>query len=288
MPGSGHGCIGPRPIPRRYRTVHGERLLGAALTAKLQSALRIDTATEIIDCALAEGATVTLLKGISIAGQHYPAEHLRPMTDIDLLVPADAVNPIERELLRRGYRHGADTLGPDTHHAVPLRHPERNVWVELHHDLFPSLATVRRSRIYDGSPLAEHSVASEFHGRPVLRLTNELQLAYIASFWVRDLSTHRIDPSFVVPVLDAACLLGSSRHTFRLAAVDGGNRRRSCNGIAVPADGASCGGDTRPGSPRHRRAPQRPSVGRRPSRARTTPILSPAVPDRGQAIHLVQ
>jgi hypothetical protein len=194
--------------------VHRERLMGAALTAKLQNALRIDTATEIIDCALAAGARVTLLKGISIAGQHYPAEHLRQMTDIDLLVPVDAVDPIERDLVRRGYRRGPDTLGPDTHHAVPLRHPKHNVWVELHHDLFPSLATVRCSQVFGGARLVEHLVASQFHGRPVLRLSDELQLTYISAYWVRDLSTYRIHPSFVAPVLDAACLLGSSRLSF--------------------------------------------------------------------------
>ena len=191
-----------------------QRLLGAELTAKIQNALRVDTALEVIDCSLATGAPVTLLKGISIGEQHYPAEHLRLMTDIDLLVPSGVVASIERDLLRRGYRHGPDTLGPDTHHCVPLRHPELDVWVELHHDLFPSLAAVRRSRIFDAGWVAENSIASAYHGRHVLRLSDELQLVYIAAFWVRDLSMHRIHPSFVTPVLDAVCLLASSRRTF--------------------------------------------------------------------------
>ena len=45
----------------------------------------------------------TLLKGISISDQHYPIAHLRPMGDIDILIPADAYESVESALLHRGY-----------------------------------------------------------------------------------------------------------------------------------------------------------------------------------------
>jgi hypothetical protein len=96
---------------------------------------------------------------------------------------------------------------------VPLFHPERRVWVEVHTGLFPDASRLRRNGLFGPSNLAAHSIASTYHGRPVFRLTDELQLVYVASYWIRDMSMHGIHPSFVVPLLDAVHLLKASRQT---------------------------------------------------------------------------
>ena len=194
-------------VPAELRS----RLLGADLTARVQNSLRVEAALEVIDRCLALGAPVTLLKGISIGDEHYPAEHFRHMTDIDVLVPSDAFAGIERDLLSRGFRHGPNTLGLDTHHGVPLRHPKSGVWLELHFHLFPACAVTRRSLLFDLQRVVERSVPSTYHGRPVARLSSELQLAYVAAYLFRDLSSHSIDPSLVAPLVDAACLLAPGR-----------------------------------------------------------------------------
>ena len=48
---------------------------------------------------------------------------------------------------------------------------------------------------------------------PVRRLSNELQLVYIASYWLRDLTQNRPHPSFVPPLFDAVYLLKAAGRT---------------------------------------------------------------------------
>jgi hypothetical protein len=79
-------------------------------------------------------------------------------------------------------------------------------WVEIHTHLFPRNAAVRTSGVFARGDLAGQIVDSEFFGRRVHRLTPELQLVYLASTWVRDLSDE-LDISRVVPLLDAIYLL---------------------------------------------------------------------------------
>ena len=84
------------------------------------------------------------------------------------------------------------------------------VWVEIHTALFPKGERLSRKGLFSPSQIASQSVASTFQGRPVYRLTNELQLLYIASYWIRDLTNNAFHPSFVAPLLDAVYLLRAS------------------------------------------------------------------------------
>jgi len=68
--------------------------------------------------------------------------------------------------------------------------------------------------LFGPARIAARSVGSTFQGRRVHRLRDELQLAYIASSWVRDLSSTGIHPSLVLSLLDAVYLLRSSRDSF--------------------------------------------------------------------------
>lgn len=189
-----------------------DALKSADLTAQVMNGNLCDTADEIVDTCQEMGVRVTLLKGISISDQYYPAPHLRPMGDIDILVPVRGSRLVESALLRRGYsRRSNFQLDEDSYHGVPLFHPERRVWVEVHTGLFPDASPLRRNELFGPSNLAAHSIASTYHGRPVFRLTDELQLVYIASYWIRDMSMHGIHPSFVIPLLDAVYLLKASR-----------------------------------------------------------------------------
>jgi hypothetical protein len=142
----------------------------------------IDATKEIIDACRNMEVRVTLLKGISISDQHYPAAHLRPMGDIDILIPRHAVEAVESAILQLGYTRGSDhQLDEDSHHGAPLFHSERRVSVEIHTDLFRKSSSLRRNRVFSRSQVAAQSVASTFHGRPVDRLTDELQLVCVAS-----------------------------------------------------------------------------------------------------------
>ena len=197
------------PLPGRFHAV----LQAADLCAQVRYGGLVDTAVEIIDICREAKVPITLLKGISTSDQWYPVAHERAMGDIDILVPQEAFACIESALMRRGYRPSDMDMGEDAYHGTPLLHKERQVWVEIHTALFPKSAALRQNHLFSPSHLAAQSVASTFHGRPVLRLADELQLVYIASYWIRDLTQNWIHPSFLSPLFDAVYLLKASGRT---------------------------------------------------------------------------
>jgi hypothetical protein len=200
-----------QPVPGRWSAT----LLGADLTAQVRHGDRVDTAKEVIDLCISEGVAVTLLKGISVSEQHYPSGHLRPMGDIDLLVPAEAHGAVQSALLARGYRPLSTSPAPGgapRHHDSPLVCPERQVWVEVHRSLFDDRIA---HGIFGTSHVTAQSRASVFHGRPVYRLAPAFQLLYVAYSCIQDMSLYvvNIDPTCLSSVVDTIYLLNASSDT---------------------------------------------------------------------------
>ena len=119
------------------------------------------------------GVLPVLLKGISTSSEVYSRPHLRPMTDVDVLLPAGAYRAAEARLLEAGYVH---TGQASPHHGVPLRHPRGGMWVELHTDLLPPSARLVGEAFSLDHVQAELR-ASTFEGQRVLRLTRPPALA---------------------------------------------------------------------------------------------------------------
>ena len=191
-----------------------DALKAADLTAQVLYGNACDATSEILDACRERGVRVTLLKGISVGDQYYPAAHLRPMGDIDLLVAEDDRAWVESMMLRRDYSPMPNfQAGEGAAHGAPLFHRERRVWVEIHTALFPKGERLLQNGLFNASQIARQTVASTFQGQPVYRLTGEMQLVYIASYWIRDLSNNPFHPSFVAPLLDAVYLLKTSGHT---------------------------------------------------------------------------
>ncbi len=195
-------------VPSALRDV----LLSSDLTAQVRHACVIDTANEVIDVSHNLSTPVTLLKGISISEQYYPAPHLRPMGDIDLLVPKEASEALELALLCRDYQRQhnydpTDDMHFGAHHGAPLFQRKSQVWVEIHTALFASRDKLTRGELFGSTHISENLVSSLFHGRQIHRLNDELQLIYIASSWMRDLTLVGIYPSFLVSLLDLIYLL---------------------------------------------------------------------------------
>ncbi len=179
-------------------------LLSADLTARVRHGNFVAAASDVVDACLACGVVPTLLKGISVAGQWYPRPHLRPMGDVDILVPAEAYADVEAGLAKRGYvASGAAAL----HHGAPLWHPAGGVRVELHTDLFGSDSILAGATVFRRASVANDVVASTLEGRDVRRLSPEVQLVYVASTLVADLVRHGLDPTFLPTMADAALLL---------------------------------------------------------------------------------
>jgi len=182
-------------------------LHAAELSARVRHLARVDAAIDVLDTCEAVGAPVTLLKGISISEQCYSAPHTRPMSDIDLLIPADAYVAVEAALLEQGVEKAEFPTIDGFHHGPPLRDAARDAWIELHVALFPGRSPLRQGRLFAAADIPSRAVGVRFRGREAFRLADELQLAYIASSWMNDVTHCRIHPSFAVALFDATLLL---------------------------------------------------------------------------------
>lgn len=189
-------------LPREQQ----DRLRAADLTARVRHAERERTALRVIIACEELGVPITLLKGIVMAAR-YPAAHLRQMGDVDVLVSREDRPRLQARLQRCGFVALSGDWA-EAAHGAPLRDPDNGVWVEVHDALFPANAARISRELFARESVQERSVCGEFCGRPIKRLCNELELVYLAAAWVRDLCSHAMHPSFLVPLVDAARLVG--------------------------------------------------------------------------------
>ena len=192
--------------PAANASPHWPLLFGADRTARVLAAAQFDATVQLVD-ACRPHTTVTLLKGISLAERDYPSPHLRPMRDIDVLVSPDLVHTVQATLLGLGYREYVDPrFDGYGHHALPLVHPRTGIWIEVHHRLFAPGSELGGVDPFRPERVAANLRSSTFGGRAVNRLTDELEVAYIASHWA--LSGARVyDGGAVVPMLDLIHLI---------------------------------------------------------------------------------
>lgn len=186
-----------------------DAVTSAELTARVRHADLVDTARDIVSACAEVGEKPTLLKGISVSEELYPAGHLRPMSDVDVLVPAASYARIESALIERRYDLIAEPEALGGHHGAPLRHRSRQTLVELHTGLFPGTSPLSDGHVFAPGNVERQSRDSRFAGEPVRRLSPELQLVYIASSWFNDMTLHRFHASFLPSLFDAVFLLGA-------------------------------------------------------------------------------
>ncbi|MES2990193.1 MAG: nucleotidyltransferase family protein [Pseudomonadota bacterium] len=188
---------------------HWHPLLHAAdLTAQMYYKDLADTAMQVIHAANAVAAPVTLLKGISVAEEIYPKPHLRPMGDVDVLVPGNGYAGVEAALLQGDYQRLDFPDVEGLQHGAPLENTELRTLVELHTELFGSNSPLRRpGKILNAATVeVQHIVPSLFRGQPVKRLSAEFPLLYIAASWFNDLTHFPPHPSFLASLFDAVYL----------------------------------------------------------------------------------
>jgi hypothetical protein len=192
-------------VPARWR----DELLAAELTARVRHAALAQSALELIDACAALGVELTLLKGFSVSTQLWPAPHLRPMSDIDVLLPLERHDEVAAALTaaQGGHDRIDFPVRPGLHHDAPLRHRGRGTVVELHKALFPVGSPFSVGGVFAPAQVLARSEASSLQGRAVRRLPAALQLPYIAAAWFNDLTELKVDPSFLASLFDAVFLL---------------------------------------------------------------------------------
>ena len=181
--------------------VHGTHLAARLLTAEQFAAME-----ELLEACRNRVPPLTLLKGISIGEQYYPAPHLRLMRDLDVLVDDAALPAVEAILATLGYRQQSQlppTFYATHHHSMPFVHPTRGLWVEVHGGLFPPASAPGTDRLFSQKVLQQQRQPSVFQGHEVFRLSPELQLVYLAAHWA--LAFQRIGG--LIALLDAIYLL---------------------------------------------------------------------------------
>lgn len=195
----------PEAVPARWR----DELLAAELTARVRHAALAQAALELIDACAALGVELTLLKGLSVSTQYWPAPHLRPMSDIDLLLPPARHDEVAAMLTAPDGRcERLDfPVRPGLHHDAPLRHRRLGTVVELHKALFPADSPFSVGTLFAPAQVLARSQPASLQGRAVRRLPAALQLPYIAAAWFNDLTELQVDPSFLASLFDAVFLL---------------------------------------------------------------------------------
>lgn len=185
-----------------------DKLRGADLTARFHHANLLDTACDVIDAGAATGVPALLLKGVSVSEELHPAEHLRPMGDIDVLVPRGSYARLENALLSADYERLPYPETAGHHHGAPLLHRTRRTLVELHVELFPDHSPLRQpGHVLSAATIADVGTRpGHNHGRPVLRLLPAMQLLYVAASWFNDLTLRPPHPSFLASLFDAVYL----------------------------------------------------------------------------------
>ena len=184
-------------------------VVGADLAARLESAEQIEATVRILDACRGRLAPPLLLKGIALCESVYPEPHLRPMRDVDLVVDAAEVPALTAVLAELGFRpEVSDDRYEGHHHARPMVHPRSGVCVEVHHRLFRLDGPLGAEPLFHPDNLRAHQVEAVFRGRPVRRLSPEMQLLHVAAHW--SASAKLLEgPGGLLPLLDVSYLLAS-------------------------------------------------------------------------------
>lgn len=184
-----------------------DRLRAADLTARVLHDARIEATQCLLEACYTQGIVVTLLKGISTSEELYARGHMRRMNDVDVLVSRDHQPVVEEIAQSVGFEYGVDEPLSTLQHGVPMYNKHLRVWLEVHRSLFPS-----DSALSDGDCFGEINVLQETRSghlgtNKILRLSPALQLAYVASYWMRDIVHDGVHPGCVMTLFDAALLL---------------------------------------------------------------------------------
>lgn len=117
-----------------------ERFADAQTLATLRAEARRRQLSEVLDAFYAEGVPAVLLKGAFLASHAYPSAAMRPMGDLDLLVPHALLGTAMDTLVELGYTRPTERdwqTFRGHRHPPPLQHRARRLSVELHDTIEP-------------------------------------------------------------------------------------------------------------------------------------------------------
>ncbi len=156
------------------------------------------------------GIPLIPLKGACLDLWVYPRPGLRPMSDLDVLIPGADTARAAAVMLDMGYRCDKPlvedvTVLQEVHHLPAFTHPTRHTHVEVH----GTLASAQRSFV-QSETIWKHAQPAEINGVPVLRLCPEHLLMHVC--W-HGVLLHRLQDTGLRIVLDVAMILQRFEHS---------------------------------------------------------------------------
>jgi hypothetical protein len=118
-----HLLLAASLTPAERETADGAALGRDLTVASALHAWREDDTRELLDGLGANGISVLLLKGTGVAYTVYPAPHLRPRLDVDLLIRREALDATEQLLAAHGWTRPPER---DAELSEPQRHYVKN------------------------------------------------------------------------------------------------------------------------------------------------------------------
>lgn len=211
-------------IPERVRdNIRGAQAYIDFLQLQIRREIRL-----VVEAVAETGAPLLLLKGASYIASGLPNSRGRPLSDLDLLVPRDRLEEVENALHSKGWE--SDTTDEyDQHyyrewmHEIPpLKHRDRAVEVDVHHNLLPLTGCypVDADELWrEAVPLDETGLYTlapadrVLHSAAHLFVSDELRGGLRDLVDIHEMCSHftRQDPDFLSGLLQRSHRLGLSR-----------------------------------------------------------------------------
>ena len=175
-----------RPWAAQLPGLPWESLQADYIKTAAQNALRYSELGKALDVLRVSGVRVALLKGAAMAEPIYGNVGLRPMGDVDLLIPKAQITLSREALETMGYlpemtREARPGLGLEFENELALIHPDTRMALELHWHLLDS--PFYQESITEQA-LWQEVAAFDFDGRAVEALKPEAMLVHVATHWV--------------------------------------------------------------------------------------------------------
>lgn len=193
-------------LPWTFPDVFIRRLRFLTLHHKQANAMLLQSLQGILETLQQHDIPVLVLKGAALCNTLYPEPGLRPMRDIDLLLPPEHIHHAQELLQKTGLCLSRSIVPEDHFHLTPLYQKVNgySICVELHHGLFPNCPPYTEMPPFD--VLYERAFAFKFNnGQVAATLAHEDMLWHLYEHGFHPPLTY--EPYKIVTVADIISLV---------------------------------------------------------------------------------
>ncbi|MDP3879106.1 MAG: nucleotidyltransferase family protein [Dehalococcoidales bacterium] len=125
----------PQPVLKKLQSIY--------YTSLTRNVLLQDELSRLLAALNREGIPVIVLKGAALLGIVYQDISLRPMSDLDILVPVEHLDRVEAVVSQHGYehiysRHSQEVAREKMHQLPCMMNREKHIFLEIHQHIVDS------------------------------------------------------------------------------------------------------------------------------------------------------